>query len=65
MKNVYLYFSLITLLISLWFGGLAYVSMLNENMDQVYLNIGFCALFLSAMVFTLDLKDRKKQRKRD
>ncbi|MGG3643033.1 protein YpmT [Bacillus gobiensis] len=65
MKNVYLYFSLMTLLISLWFGGLAYVSMLNENMDQVYLNIGFCALFLSAMVFTLDLKDRKKQRKRD
>ncbi|MFC0164281.1 MULTISPECIES: protein YpmT [Bacillus] len=60
-----MYFSLITLLISLWFGGLAYVSMLNENMDQVYLNIGFCALFLSAMVFTLDLKDRKKQRKRD
>lgn len=65
MKKVYLYFSLITLLISLWFGGLAYISLMEENMDQVYLNIGFCALFLSVMVFALDLKDRKKQRKRD
>jgi hypothetical protein len=65
MKNVYMYVSLIALCFSLWFGGLAYVSLLDENMDQVYINIGFCALFLSAMVFSLDLKDRKKQRNRE
>ncbi|TWM25586.1 hypothetical protein CHCC15087_3477 [Bacillus licheniformis] len=48
------------MLFSLYFGGLAAFSFVDENMDKMYLNIGYCALFLSIMIFTLDVKKHKK-----
>ncbi|MCY9401390.1 protein YpmT, partial [Bacillus haynesii] len=53
MERIYTYFSLLSMLFSLYFGGLAAFSFVDENMDKMYLNIGYCALFLSIMIFTL------------
>jgi len=60
MERIYTYFSLLSMLFSLYFGGLAAFSFVDENMDKMYLNIGYCALFLSIMIFTLDAKKHKK-----
>lgn len=60
MKRVYQYFSLLSFTFSLYFGWLAYHHLAAEDMDQMYLNISYCALFLSVMVFTFGMRDRKK-----
>lgn len=60
MERIYTYFSLLSMLFSLYFGGLAAFSFVDENMDKMYLNIGYCALFLSIMILTLDAKKHKK-----
>lgn len=60
MERIYTYFSLLSMLFSLYFGGLAAFSFVDENMNKMYLNIGYCALFLSIMIFTLDAKKHKK-----
>lgn len=53
-------FQFIILYIFLYFGWLAYHHLAAEDMDQMYLNISYCALFLSVMVFTFGMRDRKK-----
>ncbi|ADM38165.1 protein YpmT [Bacillus spizizenii ATCC 6633 = JCM 2499] len=60
MKRIYQYFSLLSFTFSLYFGWLAYHHLAAEDMDQMYLNISYCALFLSVMVFTFGMRDRKK-----
>ncbi|KAA6451766.1 protein YpmT [Bacillus swezeyi] len=60
MERIYGYFSLLSLLFSLYFGSLAAFSFFDENMDKLYLNVGYCALFLSIMIFILDVKKHKK-----
>ncbi|MGW6084804.1 protein YpmT, partial [Bacillus subtilis] len=52
MKRIYQYFSLLSFTFSLYFGWLAYHHLAAEDMDQMYLNVSYCALFLSVMVFT-------------
>ncbi|ASB88805.1 protein YpmT [Bacillus sonorensis] len=59
MERINRYFSLLSSLFSLYFAGQAALSFFDENMDKMYFNIGYCALFLSIMVFTLDVKKRK------
>lgn len=60
MKRIYQYFSLLSFTFSLYFGWLAYHHLAAEDMDQMYLNVSYCALFLSVMVFTFGMRDRKK-----
>ncbi|KKB75016.1 MULTISPECIES: protein YpmT [Bacillus] len=60
MERINKYFSLLASLFGLYFAALAALSFFDDDMDKMYLNIGYCALFLSIMVFTLDVKKRKK-----
>ncbi|MBD1381588.1 protein YpmT [Metabacillus arenae] len=59
MKNIYIIFFAIAILISVYFAGVAYLSFIDENMDKVYLNVGYCALFLSGAIYTLHLNEQK------
>ncbi|MFO6498809.1 MULTISPECIES: protein YpmT [Bacillus] len=65
MERIYGYFSFLSLLFSFYFGGLAAFSFVDEHMDKMYLNIGYCALFLSIMIFTLEMKKHKKTERND
>ncbi|MDA7025700.1 protein YpmT [Bacillus sp. CLL-7-23] len=59
MQRIYRYFSLLAFIFSLYFGGLATLSFFDENMNKMYLNIGYCALFLSIMIYTFDMKKKE------
>lgn len=61
MKNKFVIFGFISILISLFFGGVAYQELVAENMDEVYLNIGYCTLFLSIAVYMWHIKDEKQK----
>lgn len=60
MKNKYTIVSMIAMLIAIIFGGIAFQQYNAENMDEVYLNIGYCTLFLSASMFSWHIKDEKQ-----
>ncbi|WP_456687930.1 protein YpmT [Aeribacillus sp. SP014] len=44
-------------------GGMAYkqylAGNLDYNLDKVYINVGYCALFLSIAVYVLHLREHK------
>ncbi|MDQ0228878.1 protein YpmT [Metabacillus malikii] len=61
MKNKIVIFGFVAILISLYFGGIAYQEFISENMDQVYINIGYCTLFLSIAVYMWHIKDEKQK----
>jgi putative Ca2+/H+ antiporter (TMEM165/GDT1 family) len=61
MKNKVVLFGLVAILISLIFGGVAYQQLVAENMDEVYLNIGYSTLFLSIAVYLWHMKDEKQK----
>ncbi|USK32192.1 protein YpmT [Bacillus sp. F19] len=63
MKDVYMLFSVAGLFISMYFGGIAYFAYVEEKTDEVFMNVSYCAIFLSAAVYSLHLKDEKKRRK--
>jgi putative Ca2+/H+ antiporter (TMEM165/GDT1 family) len=61
MKNKFVIFGILAILISLVFGGVAYQQLVAENMDEVYLNIGYSTLFLSIAVYLWHVKDEKQK----
>ncbi|KKI88683.1 hypothetical protein WQ54_29660 [Bacillus sp. SA1-12] len=61
MKNKFVLFGIVAILISIIFGGFAYQHFVAENMDEVYLNIGYCTLFLSIAVYLWHMKDEKQK----
>jgi putative Ca2+/H+ antiporter (TMEM165/GDT1 family) len=61
MKNKFVIFGFIAILFSLVFGGVAYQQLVAENMDEVYLNIGYSTLFLSVAVYLWHVKDEKQK----
>jgi hypothetical protein len=61
MKNKYVLFGIVAILISLIFGGVAYQQLVAENMDEVYLNIGYSTLFLSIAFYLWHMKDEKQK----
>lgn len=61
MKNKFVIFGILAILISLVFGGVAYQQLVAENMDEVYLNIGYSTLFLSVAVYLWHVKDEKQK----
>ena len=62
MKNKFVLFGVVSILVSMFFGGIAYQQLMAENMDEVYLNIGYCTLFLSIAVY---LWHAKKENQKD
>ncbi|MDA1475374.1 protein YpmT [Bacillus changyiensis] len=62
MQRIYRYFSLLAFLFSLYFGGSATLSFFAENLAKMYLNIGYCALFISVMIYTLHVVENEKNR---
>ncbi|NPC92740.1 protein YpmT [Bacillus sp. WMMC1349] len=63
MQRIYRYFSLLAFIFSLYFGGLATLSFFDENLDKMYLNIGYCALFISVMIYTLNVVENENEKK--
>ncbi|MFC0274343.1 protein YpmT [Metabacillus herbersteinensis] len=61
MKNIFVTVSLLAILLALYFGGVAFQKFEEENMDEVYLNIGYCALFLSSSVYSWHLKEERQK----
>jgi putative Ca2+/H+ antiporter (TMEM165/GDT1 family) len=61
MKDKFVIFGIVAILISLIFGGVAYQQLVEENMDEVYLNIGYSTLFLSLAVYLWHVKDEKQK----
>ncbi|QNG61570.1 MULTISPECIES: protein YpmT [Bacillaceae] len=64
MKNGFFLFSIIGLFISLYFGGIAYLAYVDEKMDEVFLNVSYSTIFLSAAIYSLHLKDEKSSRQK-
>lgn len=62
LKNKVVFFGIIAILISLYFGGVAYQELVAENMDSVYLNIGYSTLFLSIAFYLWHMKDEKQKK---
>ncbi|AOZ90332.1 hypothetical protein BK049_17400 [Bacillus xiamenensis] len=60
MKRVYQYFSLLSLLFAAYFGITAATDLKAENIDQFYLNIAYCALFLGIMILAFDFQKQEK-----
>jgi len=63
MKKALIFASLITFFIAIYFAGTAYKLYLGGDIydfDKIYLNIGYCSLFLSIAVYALHLKESKK-----
>ncbi|MDM5298440.1 protein YpmT [Bacillus pumilus] len=60
MKRVYQYFSLLSLLFAAYFGITAAIDLKAGNMDQLYLNIAYCALFLGTMILAFEFQKQEK-----
>ncbi|MEI4788801.1 protein YpmT [Bacillus sp. FJAT-53060] len=60
MKRVYQYFSLLSLLFAVYFGMTAATDLKAENINQFYLNIAYCALFLATMILAFDFQKQEK-----
>lgn len=60
MKRVYQYFSLLSFLFAAYFGITAASALKAENIDQFYLNIAYCALFLGTMILAFDFQKQEK-----
>lgn len=60
MKRVYQYFSLLSLLFAAYFGMTVASHLKAENIDQFYLNIAYCALFLGTMILAFDFQKQEK-----
>ncbi|MFJ5963099.1 protein YpmT [Bacillus sp. NPDC093026] len=60
MKRVYQYFSLLSLLFAAYFGITAAIELKAGNIDQFYLNIAYCALFLGFMILAFDFQKHEK-----
>ncbi|MDQ0162777.1 protein YpmT [Bacillus alveayuensis] len=67
MNKIFITASIITFLIAIYFAGIAYKIYLGGDLaydlDEIYMNIGYCALFLSIGVYSLHLRDQKKQKR--
>ena len=61
MKNKLVIFGAAAIFLALIFGGVAYQQFAAENMEKVYLNIGYCTLFLSIAVYLWHVKDEKQK----
>ncbi len=63
LKKIYLIASIVMFLLAVYFGGMAYkqylTGNLDYNLDKVYINVGYCALFLSIAVYVLHLREHK------
>lgn len=63
LKKIYSIASIVMFLLAVYFGGMAYKQYLggnlDYNLDKVYINVGYCALFLSVAVYTLHLREQK------
>lgn len=66
MKKLLIGLSVITFFIAMYFASLAYKVFtggdLAWDLDKIYMNVGYCALFLSLTVYFLHLNDQKKHR---
>lgn len=60
MKNIFGIAIIVTTLLAIYFGGVAYAQYTDEKMDEVFLNIGYCALFLSCAVYAWHLREEKQ-----
>ncbi|MGE6629703.1 protein YpmT [Bacillus sp. NPDC077027] len=60
MKRIYQYFSLLSFIFATYFGILAANDLKAGNIDQLYLNISYCALFLSLMILAFDFQKQEK-----
>jgi Uncharacterized YmpT-like len=61
LKNKFVIFSIISIFISLIFGGVAFQQFHAEKMDEVYLNIAYCTLFLSIAIYLWHVKDENQK----
>ncbi|UYO34178.1 protein YpmT [Bacillus zhangzhouensis] len=60
MKRIYQYFSLLSFLFAAYFGITAFDALKAENIDQFYLNIAYCSLFLGTMILAFDFQKQEK-----
>ncbi|MFS0656721.1 protein YpmT [Bacillus sp. 179-C3.3 HS] len=60
MKQVYQYFSLLSFLFAAYFGFNAANDLKANNMDQLYLNVSYCALFLGTMILAFEFQKQEK-----
>ncbi|WLR43310.1 protein YpmT [Bacillus carboniphilus] len=64
-KKLFLVASLITFFIAVYFGSIAYMEFMKEDMDEVYLNVSYCALFLSFGFISLQIKENREKYHRE
>lgn len=65
MKKVLLFASVVTFLIAIYFAGTAYKFYLGGDiydLDKIYINVGYCALFLSIAIYSLHLKESENKK---
>ncbi|MRX71713.1 hypothetical protein GJU40_05930 [Bacillus lacus] len=61
--NVFSITGVIGSLLAVCFGGAAYINFTSGNMEQVFMNISYSALFLSGAFYIFHLKDEKRVEK--
>jgi hypothetical protein len=61
LKDKYVIFTILSIFFSFIFGGIAYQQFHAEKMDEVYLNIAYCTLFLSIAIYLWHMKDEKRK----
>ncbi|QGQ46579.1 protein YpmT [Metabacillus sediminilitoris] len=61
MKDKYVIFTVLSIFFSFIFGAIAYQQFYAEKMDEVYLNIAYCTLFLSIAIYLWHMKDEKRK----
>jgi len=59
MRNKFMIFALVAILISFIFGGIAWQELVAENMDDVYLNLAYSTMCLSVAFYLWHIKDEK------
>lgn len=61
MKNKFMILAVAAILVALIFGGIAWQKLVNENMDEVYLNLAYCTMCLSIAFYLWHIKDEKSK----
>lgn len=66
MNKVFIGISALTFIVAMYFASIAYKVYVGGDLawdlDKIYLNVGYCALFLSFTVYLLHLKDQRKEK---